>query len=144
MEYHTTTGAWLKVEDSLSGKKVKLINECVQTQSKFLKDDGTPKTENVVKVQFEGQEPVNMRLNWTTVFALVEAFGKESKTWIGHTLTAQVKDMTTGQTVYLIPEGCELYRDESKRWAIRKIPGTSGPDYSEGELAAEFDGPEIN
>lgn len=123
MEYSTTTGAWLKVEDNLNGKKVKLINECVMVESRF-KDDktGEPKTENQVKVQVEGAaEPVNARLNWTTVNGLKEAFGRESKGWIGHALTAMVKDATTGQSLYLIPEGSELYRNEEKRWAIRKV-----------------------
>lgn len=122
MEYNTVSGAWLKVDDSLDGKKVKLINECVKTESRFKDEDGTPKIENQVKAQIEGQnEPVNMRLNWTTVYGLIEAFGKDSKSWIGHNLVARVKDATTGQSVYLIPEGSELYRNEEKRWAIRKL-----------------------
>lgn len=111
------------MNDELDGKKVKLVNECTQVVSRF-KDEktGEPKTENQVKGRVQGQEEVvNMRLNWTTVYGLVEAFGKESKEWIGKTLTAKVKDATTGQSLYLIPEGFELYRNEEKRSAIRKV-----------------------
>lgn len=121
MEYNTTaSGPWLKVDDSYDGKKVKLINECVKVESRFKDDDGNAKIENQVKAQFDGEEPVNMRLNWTTVYAMVDAFGKDSNQWIGHTLTARVKDATTGQSIYLVPEGFELVRDENKRWAIRR------------------------
>lgn len=122
MEYNSTTGAWLKVDDTLDGKKAKLISECIMVESRF-KDEktGGPKTENQVKVQFEHLvEPINARLNWTTINGLKEAFGRESKNWIAHPLTAKVKDATTGQSLYLIPGGFELYRNEEKRWAIRK------------------------
>lgn len=131
MEYNSTTGAWLKVDEVKDGTKVKLVNECVKVESRFKDEDGTPKTENQVKAQFEGaSEPVNMRLNWTTVYGLIEAFGKESKSWIGQPLTAMVKDATTGQSIYLIPEGSELIRDENKRWTIRKtaVAGEINPE----------------
>jgi hypothetical protein len=107
----------------LEGKKVKLVNECVLVESRFKAEDGSPKQENQVKLRVQGVDGVmNARLNWTTVYALIEAFGRESKLWIGHTLTAKVKDATTGQSLYLIPEGFELVRDpETKRWTIRKI-----------------------
>lgn len=138
MEYNQTTGAWLKVEDVKDGQKVKLINECVKVESRFKEEDGTPKTENQVKAQFQGmREPVNMRLNWTTVYGLIDAFGKESKSWIGKTLTAMVKDATTGQSIYLIPEGSELYRNEEKRWAIRKVKQDVVPEPEIEEIDPE-------
>ncbi len=137
MEYNTTTGAWLNVENVKDGQKVKLINECTQVLSRFKNEKtGEPKMENQVKAQFQGMDsPVNMRLNWTTIYGLIHAFGKESKSWIGHTLTAMVKDATTGQSVYLIPEGYELVRNEEKRWTIKKTGGASvestQPEYPE-------------
>jgi hypothetical protein len=123
MIYNTTTGAWLEVNDDLDGKKLKFVNECVQTPSdKFKNEDGSAKMTNLVKVRVQGaDESVNMRPNWTSVAALKEAFGPDSKDWVGKVLTAKVKDATTGQSVYLLPEGFELYRNEEKRWAIRRI-----------------------
>lgn len=138
MIYNNTTGAWLDVNDDLDGKKIKFVNECVQTPSdKFKNEDGTPKTTNLVKVRVEGApEPVNMRPNWTSIGALRDAFGVDSKDWIGKVLTARVKDATTGQSVYLIPEGFELYRNEEKRWAIRRA--------AIGDAPQEANEPEIN
>lgn len=128
MEYNTSLGGnWLtKVVpdlDTLEGKRVKLMNECVKVESRFKDDEGNAQVENQVKARFEHmKEIVNMRLNWTTVYALVEAFGKDSKDWMGKVLIARVKDATTGQSVYLIPEGFELIRDpETKRWTIKRI-----------------------
>lgn len=129
MEYNNLQGAWLDTETVEDGQKVKLINECVAQTSKFKDDEGNPKTENVVKARFQGmEETVNMRLNWTTVYALIEAFGKESKNWIGHTLVAKPKDATTGISVYLVPEGFEMVRNEKKRWEIRKVEKIAPPD----------------
>lgn len=123
MEYRTTTGAWLEVNDALDGKKIKFVNECVQAPSdKYKNDDGEPKITNLVKVEVEGLEGTfNMRPNWTSIGAMKEAFGTDSMVWIGKPVTARVKDATTGQSCYLLPAGFELYRNEEKRWAIRKI-----------------------
>lgn len=117
-----TSGAWLDKEKVIDGQKVKLVSECIKKDSKFKDDEGNPQIANEVKAHFDGAEsPVNMNLNWTTVYALAEAFGKESKNWIGNSLTAKVKDATTGVSVYLIPEGFELVRGEDKRWTIKKV-----------------------
>lgn len=126
MKYNATTGAWLDKEKVTDGQKVKIVSECTKKESKFTNPDGTPQIANEVKVQFEGmEEPVNMNLNWTSIYGLIEVFGDESADWMGHTLTAHPKDATTGVSVYLVPEGSELYRNEEKRWAIRKVEKTS-------------------
>lgn len=121
MQYNSTTGSWLNKDKVEEGQRVKLVSECTKKESKFTNPDGTPQVANEVKAQFEGMtEPVNMNLNWTTVYALIEAFGDESKNWMGHTLTAKIKDATTGVSIYLVPDGFELARNEDKRWTIRK------------------------
>ena len=135
MEYNITSGAWLKNEDVADGAKIKLVSECKQTVSRFKDDEGNAKTDNEVKANVEGKdEPVNMRLNWTTIYALVEAFGKDSKDWIGHVLIAKPKDATTGVSLYLIPEGFELVRNEQKRWTIRKTGGVVEPTIEPSEI----------
>ena len=135
MEYNTT-GAFYKTENVKDGQKVKLTGECVKAESRFKDEEGNAKTENQVKARFQGHDSdVSLRLNWTTVYGLAEAFGKESKDWIGRTLTAMVKDATTGQSLYLIPEGSELVRDENKRWTIKRGAETT----SDGKEMPSFD-----
>lgn len=128
MEYTTSLGGkWLTKEvkdlSILDGKRARITNECVKVESRFKDDDGNAQTENQAKVRFENlKEELNMRINWTSIYALIEAFGKDSKEWVGKILIARVKDATTGQSVYLIPEGFELVRDpETKRWTIKKM-----------------------
>ncbi len=133
MEYSKSLGgAWLDADKVKDGSKVKIINETEKRDSQFKDDEGVPKTENIAKVQFEGEAaPVNMRLNWTTIYGLIDAFGKESKDWIGQTLTARVKEAVVGDKVrtiiYLIAEGFELVKNEEKKLEIRKVAGDVVP-----------------
>jgi hypothetical protein len=144
-EYNTTSGAWLDVNDELDGKRIALVNECVQTPSdKFKNEDGSPKMTNLAKAQVQGLEGTfNVRPNWTSVYALIEAYGRDSKSWIGRQLTAKVKDATTGQSLYMVPDGFELIRDkQTKRWTIRKVEGAAAPQMVPGtgiEYPAEAD-----
>jgi hypothetical protein len=130
MEYNKGQGgAWVDVEKLKDGGKVKLVSECTKQESRFKNKDGEPKTENVAKVRVQGdQQTYNMRLNWATVFGLVDAFGKESKEWIDKVLTVKLVEALVGDTmrtiVYLIPEGFELAKNEEKKLEIRKIGGT--------------------
>ena len=125
MEYNKSLGgAWLDADKVVDGSKVKIISETTKRDSQFKDDEGVPKTENVAKVQFDGDEPVNMRLNWTTIYGLIDAFGKESKDWMGRTLTARVKEAVVGDKVrtiiYLIADGFELVKNDEKKLEIRK------------------------
>jgi hypothetical protein len=129
MEYSKSAGgAWVDAEKLKDGGKVALVSECAKQESRFKNKDGEPKTENVAKVRVQGdQQTYNMRLNWTTVYGLIDAFGKESKEWIGKVLTVKMLDALVGdkmQTIiYLIPEGFELGKNEDKKMEIRKIGG---------------------
>ena len=127
MEYSKSAGgAWVDIDKLSDGKKVKLVSECAKQESRFKDDNGDAKTENVAKVRVQGdQQTYNMRLNWTTIFGLVDAFGKESKEWIEKVLTVKTVDALVGDkmrtVVYLIPEGFELAKNEEKKLVIRKI-----------------------
>lgn len=130
MEYNKSLGgAWLDADKVVDGSKVKIINETVKRDSQFKDEDGNAKQENVAKVQFDGQDPVNMRLNWTTIYGLIDAFGNDSKAWIGNTLTARVKEAVVGDKVrtiiYLVANGFELVKNEEKKLEIRKVETTS-------------------
>lgn len=130
-EYNKSVGgAWLDADTLSDGVKIKLVSECVKQESRFKDRDGNVKTENVAKVRVQGKEDtVNMRLNWTTIYGLIDAFGKESKDWIDKVLTVKTVDAMVGDTmrtiVYLIPEGFELGKTADKKLEIRKIGGTA-------------------
>lgn len=126
MEYSKSLGgAWLDAEKVEDGSKVKIVSECQKRDSRFKDAEGNAKTENVAKVQVQdATESVNMRLNWTTIYGLIDAFGNDSKNWMGHALTARVKEAVVGDTVrtiiYLIADGFELVKNEEKKLEIRK------------------------
>ena len=131
-------GAWLDADKIQSGAKVKIVNECEKQTSGF-KDPKTGefKIQNVAKVRVQGdEEAVNMRFNWTTIYGLIDAFGTDSKDWIGHVLTARTVDAMVGDTmrtiVYLVPEGFELAKNSEKKLEIRKVGGVvETPDSTE-------------
>jgi hypothetical protein len=136
MDYNKARGGkWANTDDLKDGQKAKILDECTKQESQFKDKDGNPKVENIAKVQFQGlTEPVNARLNWTTINGLIDAFGKESKEWIGKVLTVKLIDGLVGDTMrtilYLIPEGFELGKTADKKLVIRKI-GDVAPDESQ-------------
>lgn len=144
MEYNKSLGgAWLDTSKVVTGSKVKILNETTKRESAFKDKEGNPKTENVAKVQVQGEsDSVNMRLNWTTIFGLIDAFGNDSKEWIGRTLTLSKIRALVGDTmrdiVYLIPEGFELGENAESKLEIRKMsvaaPSVSEPS-PEGNLS---------
>ncbi len=119
-------GAWLDTKNIAQGAKVKIVAETVRRDSSFKDKEGNPKTENVTKVQVEGEkDSVNMRLNWTTIGGLIEAYGEESQDWMGKVLTVHKVRALVGDTmrdiVYLLPEGFELGENEESKLVIRPI-----------------------
>lgn len=141
MEYNKGVGGdWVKADDIVDGSKVRIVNEVTKQDSKF-KDpkSGELKTENVGKVRFQGAEAaLNFRFNWTTIYGLIDAFGKDSKAWIGQTLTARTKEALVGDTVrtvvYLVPEGFELAKNEEKKLEIRKIGNVEPTSYPADDI----------
>lgn len=134
MEYTKSVGGkWANADEIKDGTKAKIITEVVKQESRFKDTEGNAKVENVGKVRFQGaEEAVNVRFNWTTIYALIDAFGNDSKGWIGQTLTARTLDAMVGDTMrtilYLVPEGFELVKNEEKKMVIRKIEKITPPD----------------
>lgn len=143
MEYTKSKGGkYVNAEEVENGARVKILDEVTKQESNFKNDKGETKTENVGKVQIEGKPGAfNMRFNWTTIYALIDAFGKESSMWVGKVLTLQKREMLVGDKVrdvmYLIPEGFQLTKDEEKRLVIRKIGGVSEPIYPDVDIDPE-------
>lgn len=119
-------GAWFNADEVQSGTKAKLVSEVEKKESRFKDAEGNVKTENVGKLRVQGaEEAVNVRLNWTSIYGLIDAYGDDSKDWIGKVLTIKTLDAMVGDTmrtiVYLVPEGFELAKNEEKKMVIRKI-----------------------
>jgi hypothetical protein len=70
---------------------------------------------------------VNIALNRATIYGLIDAFGSDSKEWIGKTLTAQTEKMIVAgrnvRALYLIPENFELTEDSAGYNVITKVGG---------------------
>lgn len=146
MEYNKARGGkWTNTAELKDGQKAKILDECVKQESQFKDTEGNPKTENIARVQFQGMpEPTNTRLNWTTIYGLIDAFGKESTEWIGKVLTVKLVEAMVGDTMrtllYLVPEGYELAKNAEKKLEIRKLQDVradSGIDYPKDEIRPE-------
>jgi len=119
-------GAWAKAADIKSGTMCKIVDEATKAVSQFTNDDGTPKYQTVAKVRFEGgQDALNVSLNRATIYGLIDAFGEESKGWIGKPLTAQTEKITVAgkrvTVLYLVPEGFEVGEDEAGYVVIQRV-----------------------
>ena len=111
-------GSWVKGSEVVSGSKVKIVSETEPQPSKFTNKDGSVKMQDVAKVRFQGaDEAKNMNLNRATINGLVDAFGEDSKKWIGQVLTAITEKMVVAgkrvTAVYLLADGYELKEDEA-------------------------------
>ena len=110
-------GAWVKGADVVNGSKVKIVSETEPQPSQFQNKDGSVKMQDVAKVRFQGgTEAKNMSLNRATLNGLVDAFGEDSKKWIGQVLTARTEKMVVGgkrvTAVYLLADGYDVQEDE--------------------------------
>lgn len=103
------SGMWVKKDEIENGTKVKIVSETEPKEGEF-------GLQNVSKLRFQGAEDsVNANLNNATINGLIDAFGEDSKDWIGKILTFQKEKMNVGgkrvTAMYLIPEGYELGED---------------------------------
>ena len=136
------TGSWVKAGE-LTSAKAKIVSETAPQSSSFLNKDGSPKSQDVAKVKFEGMnEAVNVSLNRTTINALVDAFGEDSINWQNKTLSVETEKIrVAGKAVtalYLIPEGYKRIDNEEDYAVIIKegenIEPTINVDEGEGEI----------
>lgn len=124
----SVSGNWVKAADLKSGIKAKLVSETTPSPSSFKNEDGSPKTQDVAKIRFEGMnETYNVSLNRATLNALIEAYGEDSKEWINKYLIAQTEKMIVGgkrvTALYLVPEGFELKEDDGGYMVIGRKNG---------------------
>lgn len=118
-------GAWAKGSE-ITAKKARIVSETNPIPSSFQNKDGSTKMQDVCRVQFQGaNEPLNVSLNRATINALVEAYGEDSKEWIGHVLSVETETVrVAGKKVvalYLIPEGFKKTDDENGYAVIARV-----------------------
>lgn len=117
------SGAWVKAKDVESGVKCKLVSETEPSESVW---EGKTIKNNVAKIRFAGQEgeAMNVNVNKPSINGLIDAFGEDSKMWIGKVLTAHTEKMLVGgkrvTALYLIPEGYKIDEDEGGYLVIVK------------------------
>ena len=109
-------GKWVKGSEIQTGTVAKLVSEVKPEPSQFQNKDGSMKMQDVGKIRFQdGKESMNISLNRATIHGLIDAFGNDSKEWIGKLLTAVTERMVVGgkrvTAIYLLPEGYELIED---------------------------------
>lgn len=141
----SVTGSWAKASE-LTAKKAKIVSETNPMPSSFLNKDGSPKTQDVCKVKFEGvEEPMNVSLNRATINGLVDAFGEDSADWQNHVLTvATEKVRVAGKAVtalYLVPEGY-IKTDDANGYAVI-VKKSEGTKVAEKVMNQEVDDAEI-
>jgi hypothetical protein len=119
-------GAWAKASELTNGSRAKIVDEATKSLSQFRDEDGNAKMQTVAKVRFEGvADPLNVNLNRATVYGLIDAFGTESKNWIGHVLKVHTEKTTVAgkrvTALYLVPEGFEVGEDDNGYVIVRKV-----------------------
>ena len=139
-------GKWIRGGDMQSGMQCTLTTETNPMPSQFQNKDGSMKMQDVSKIKFKGtNEELNINLNRATLNALIDAFGSESKNWIGKVLIVETEKMRVGGkavvAVYLIPDGYERVDDENgyaiivkKGLPIDELPTVNVEDGGKEEL----------
>jgi len=111
-------GAWIKKAEVVSGTKGKLVSETEPQPSNFKNQKGGVQMQDVAKIRLDGAtEAVNISLNRATISGLVDAFGEDSKDWIGKELTVITERSTyggkRGYSIWLLADGYEMKEDEN-------------------------------
>jgi len=109
MKYTKSTsvqGEWIKKSELKTGMKAQLVSEAEPREGNFGSQD-------VAKIKVSGFDATyNVALNKTTIGGLIDAFGDDSKSWMGKNLEINIeKGIVAGKRtimLYLVPEGFSL------------------------------------
>lgn len=109
-----TSGPWLDKSTVTNGQKFSILTEAKPIEEIY---KGEPNTRNTVKVKVEGMaEPQNYDLNKPTIAGLIDAFGDDSRLWMGKVLRAHSEKVRVagraGTMVILYAEGYKVQDDE--------------------------------
>lgn len=152
MDYQKSSsiaGSWAKGSELTQVERAEIITETKPHPSNYLNKDGSVKMQDVCKVKFDGQEPLNVNLNRPTINALIDAFGKNSTQWMNKKLSVETEKVkVAGKTVtalYLIPEGFKKVDDaDGYTVIVRENEGVqTAPDEEIPIIDVEDDGVKI-
>lgn len=127
----------------------KIMTETSPEPSQWKDDDGNVKIQDICKVKFSGmgEEQYRFPLNKIVINGLVDAFGEDSKKWIGQTLRVETEKTRVGGkagiAVYLIPDGYEKIDDEEgyakivKKGFAKQIQSNDIPVINEDDVKVE-------
>ena len=138
-----SSGAWIDKDTIENGTLVKIVADTEPREGEY-------GTQNVTKVRVKGAEQsVNANLNQCTINGLIDAFGDDSKDWIGKVLTFQKEKMNVGgrrvTAMYLVPDGYVLSEDEQgylvisskTRQTTNKVDTVDTIEYPEEDINPE-------
>lgn len=103
-----TSRKYLKADEVKPGDIITIMDEGEWvTSAKFTNPKtGEPKKDFMVKIDISGKE-ADMTINSTKRKALIKAFGKDSKDWVGKKCNCEVANVMVGEnmkkTVVLLP-----------------------------------------
>ena len=142
------TGSWVKTNELENGSKATIVSETNPQPSQWLNKDGTAKTQDICKVNFEKMsEVVNVSLNRATINGLVDAFGENSTNWQNKPLTVETEKMRVGGkaviALYLVPENYQKVDDNNGYATIVKIGLGSAPNVKNSDIPIVEEGEEI-
>jgi len=95
-------GEFWKAADFAEPKKGTVQDEGVLTDSKFLDAEGKPKKKLIIGFKV-GKETKKVSLNATSIGKLRDAYGKNSKQWIGKTAKGEKQVINGKDCLILIP-----------------------------------------
>ena len=95
-------GNYLKVEEVVDGGLIKFLDEGTWIEStKFKYDDGNPKQDFVMKVEYNGTE-YNARINKISRDELLPAYGPDTSKWVGKEAKVTIETYRTLGTKGLV------------------------------------------
>src|SRR3990167_8609668 len=128
-------GEWLDKKTLRSGDLAKLVTEAKEVEREY---EGEKSIQLVAKIKIKGQEgEKNVAINMPTKSGLIDAFGDDTKDWLGKTLAVEVESGRFGGkkgiALYLIPEGFELGDDNGYVVIVKRGKKTPEQKVSEHE-----------
>lgn len=104
MKVKKSSGAFLKAKDAKPRSKVKFLDEGEWQESQNFKyEDGRPIIQLVFKVMYEGEEML-LKVNKASRVAMIEAFGDETKNWVGKEASIFILPTPNGKEKMIVLE----------------------------------------
>lgn len=112
----TKGGNYLKGDNVRDGDSIKFLDEGeIQTSDTFKYKDGNPVKSLVFKVEYKGEEK-QMKVTMQSKVALIDAWGDETKGWIGKIATIFVFPTPDGTKKTIVLKPLQTVKPEDVKW----------------------------